>query len=87
MDTVRNTRVFSRGERLLLETVFLKFQTNRERKVENKKKMAVKKGFLSFYSVCMYVCVCVCVCVCVYMCVCVFVCVAALQTSPFNIGA
>ena len=32
--------------------------------------MAVKKGFLSFYSVCMFVCV--------YMCVCVFVCLLAL---------
>ena len=53
----------------ILETVCFYFQTNRERKIENKK-FGRKKGFLSFYSVCMFVCVCVCVCVFV----CLFVC-------------
>ena len=38
------------------------FQTNRERKLENKK-CGRKKGFLSFYSVCMF-----CVCICVFVC-------------------
>ena len=51
----------------LLETVFFYFQTNRERKIDNKK-FGRKKGFLSFYSVCMFV----------YMCICVFVCLLAL---------
>ena len=36
-----------------LETVIFYFQANRERKKENIKKMAVKKGFLCFYSVCL----------------------------------
>ena len=44
-------------------------QTIREIKIENK-----KKGFLSFYSVCMFVCLFVCLSV------------IALQTSSFNIG-
>ena len=52
-----------------LETVIFYFQTNRERKKE-KKKFGRKKGFLSFYSVCMFVYMCVCVCV--------FVCLLAL---------
>ena len=39
------------------------FQTNRERKIDDKK-IGYKKGFLSFYSVCMFVCVFVCLCVC-----------------------
>ena len=38
--------VFIIGSRLFY------FQTNRERKIDNKE-LAVKKGFLSFYSVCM----------------------------------
>ena len=41
------------------------FQTITERKIERKKKLGGKKGFLSFYSVCMFfVCVFVCLCVC-----------------------
>ena len=36
--------------------------------------MKVKKGFLSFYSVCMFFCLCVCLSV------------VALETSSFNIG-
>ena len=55
---------------LLLETVFLYFQTNRARKIENKK-FGRKKRFPQFL-LCMYVCVYV------YMCVCVFVCLLAL---------
>ena len=37
-----------------LETVLFYFQTNRERKIDNEK-FGRKKGFLSFYSVCMFV--------------------------------
>ena len=54
----------------LLETAFSK---------ENRKKTwRLKKGFLSFYSVCMLFCLCV------YLCLCLSV--AILQTSLFNIG-
>ena len=60
----------------LLETVFFNFQTNRERKIENKK-FGRKKRFPQFL-LCMYVCVCI------YLCVCLSV--RALQTSSFNIG-
>ena len=59
-----------------METVFLYFQTNRARKIENKK-FGRKKRFPQFL-LCMYVCVCVCLCVCLS--------VGGLQTSSFNIG-
>ena len=49
-------------------------QTIREMRIDNFKNLAVKKGFLSFYSVCMVLCVFVCSSV------------IALQTSSFNIG-
>jgi hypothetical protein len=65
---------------LLLETVFFYFQTNRERKIDNKK-FGRKKRFPQFL-LCMYVCVYVCV----YVCLCVCLSVRALQTSSFNIG-
>ena len=55
----------------LLETVFFNFQTNRERKIENKKFGDHKKVSSVFTQY-------VCLCVCVYMCVCVFVCLLAL---------
>ena len=41
------------------------FQTITERKIENKKLGSKKKGFLSFYSVCMFF---VCVFVCLFVC-------------------
>ena len=55
----------------LLETVFFTFKLLEKEKYKIKN-LAVKKGFLSFYSVCMFVYMCV------YMCVCVFVCLFAL---------
>ena len=58
-----------------LETAFFNVQTIREIKIENKKNLAVKKGFLSFYSVCMF-----------FVCLCVCLSVIALQTSSFDIG-
>ena len=56
------------GSMALLETVFLYFQTNRARKIENKK-FGRKKRFPQFL-LCMYVCVCVCVFVCLFVCWC-----------------
>ena len=47
---------------------------NRLFKRKQKKKNQGKKGFLSFYSVCMFVCLCV------------YLSVGALQTSTINIG-
>ena len=57
-----------------IENLLFYFQTITERKIENKK-FGGKKGFLSFYSVCMYL---VCLCVCLS--------VDTLQASSFNIG-
>ena len=59
---------------LLLETAFFNAQTIREIKIENRKLGGKKKGFLSFYSVCMFVCVFVCLSV------------IGLQTLSINIG-
>ena len=63
----------------ILETVFFYFQTNRERKIDNKK-FGRKKKVSSVFT--LYVCLCICV----YVCLCVCLSVRALQTSSFNIG-
>ena len=69
------------AKRTIGNRLFFYFQTNRERKIDNKK-IGRKKGFLSFYSVCMFVYVCV------YMCVCVFVCLLALyRLHRLTLGA
>ena len=39
-----------------------------EKEKQTIKDFAVKKGFLSFYSVCMFVYVCICVFVCLFVC-------------------
>ena len=57
----------------ILETVCFTFKLLEKEKFKIKK-LAVKKGFLCFYSVCMFVYVCVCVSV------------GAIQMSSFNIG-
>ena len=46
---------------VFLETAFLK----RKQEIKNLEGI---KGFLSFYSVCMFVCVCVCLFVCLFFC-------------------
>ena len=56
---------------------FLTFKQIEKEKLKMKN-LAVKKGFLSFYSAGMFVCVYVCLCVCLS--------VGALQTSSFHIG-
>ena len=50
---------------LFLETVFFTFKQI-EKEKQKIKNLAVKKGFLSFYSVCMFVCVYICVFVCLF---------------------